>query len=234
MQVSVITPAYNDSHTAGVVLQELYDELRDAGRKFEIVVIDDASHDGTAEILKQFARNKPNIRLFFHAKNKGMAATYRELQHLARFDIIVQFSIDGEWNPRDVLRLIEALEESGNDMVIGVRRRKPYGLVRKAISKTYNILTRLFFDIQTFDAGSIKAMRNTLVQTVHCISCGVFEESERIIRARQMGYRIGTIAIDYHPSRKAYSVVSKIPLIVQACVDFVRVWVSLLTNSFRG
>lgn len=227
MHVSLVTPSYNDAQTAKEVLQELFKQLRASGRKFEIVVVDDESRDGTVEILKQFARNTSHIRLFFHEKNQGMAKTFRELNALAKKPLVVQFSLDGEWDPFDVIRLITAIEEGGYDMVLGVRQDKSYGWARKLVSHTYNTLTRLIFGVSTFDAGSIKATKKIVLQKTPCISRGVFEEAERIIRATKMGYRVGTIPILYRPAKKAYRLLPKVPLIAGAIVDVFRLWRSL-------
>ncbi|MBI3385530.1 hypothetical protein HY031_00425 [Candidatus Gottesmanbacteria bacterium] len=109
-------------------------------------------------------------------------------------------------------------------MVIGKRQKKNYGLVRKIISNSYRILSLLVFGIETYDAGSIKATRLMLLRKIHCISHGIFEEAERIVLARRTGYRIGTIPVHYQPARKAYKLLPKIPLVVQSCIDLVRVW----------
>lgn len=219
--ISVVTPAYNDAQTIIPILTSLEKSLRATKRDYEIVVLDDESHDGTVEILRGWPKSR-RFRVYFHKKNQGMAKTFRELNTLAKNPIVVQFSLDGEWDPTDVMRLVTTLEKGSFDMVIGVRHRQNYGWARKFISLSYKFLTRFFFGVETYDAGSIKATKLSLLREIPLVSVGIFEEAERIIRAIRLGYRIGTIPVRYQPARKAYRLLPKIPLVIQSVIDLVR------------
>ncbi len=222
---SVVAPAYNDADKLPSALSGLETELIGSGRRYEIVIVDDGSSDGTAEILKKW--EKRHLRVYFHKKNQGMAKTFRQLNSLAKNPVVVQFSLDGEWNPSDVIRLIETMEKGNLDLAIGVRNRGNYGVARKLISYSYRIATKLLFGIETYDAGSIKATKLSLIKSVPIISEGVFEEAERIIRATRLGYRIGTVPVHYQPARKAFRLRPKVPLIIQSCIDLARAWWAL-------
>ncbi len=223
--VSVVTPAYNDSQTTSLVLTELVALLKQRGGRFEVVIIDDESRDETAAVLRQFALNKPYIRLFFHQKNQGIARVYRELYRRARYPIIVLFSLDGEWDPKDALRLVDKLERENLDITIGWRKIKAYRCGRKIVSTLYNYFVTIVFHVPSYDAGSIKAMRKRVAE-IPIISRGVFDEAERIVRAHRMGYRIGVLPVR-HQSLKKRRFLPRLTLIAEALIDFVRVWWSL-------
>lgn len=224
--VSVVFPSYNDARTLLAVVKELTIILDRSGRAYEIVIIDDESHDGTIQILKQLTKTYPRIRVFYHKKNQGIARVYRELYRRARNPIVVLFSVDGEWDPADVRRLIHKLEEDDLDMVIGWRKHKAYRLGRKVVSTVYNYLVRLLFGVPSYDAGSIKAMRKKVTE-VSIISHGVFDEAERIIRAERLGYRIGVLPIRHKQVGHKRRFLPRPILIGQAIIDTFRVWWSL-------
>ncbi len=228
--VSIVTPAYNDVTTLVPVIRQLQKLLGRSGRTYEIVIVDDESHDGTVELLKKYSRNRKNLRVFYHKDNLGIAETYRELYQRARYQIIVLFSLDGEWEPVDVLRLIEKLERDTLDMVVGWRQKKAYRCGRKLVSMVYNYVTRLLFGVSTYDAGSIKAMRKELLDTIPIVSVGVFDEAERIIRASRAGYRIGFLPVSHNSVSHKRLFSPKFRLIGQAVVDMVRVWRSSLSS----
>ena len=202
--VSVVTALYNDSHTAIAAIASLEKHLAREFTNWEIVIIDDASADGSEVLVRKYIRHKPRIRLFVHQANQGIAKTYQELYRRATGDVIVLFSVDGEWDASDTVLLAKTLIEKKLDMVIGVRRQKQYSAERALISRLYNIVTVLLFGVSTKDAGSIKAMKKSLVSSIPIISLGVFDEAERIIRASKQGSRIGFVDVHHRATRKKH------------------------------
>lgn len=225
--VSVVTPAFNDEKTAPTVLGELVRLLQKEKWTYEIVIIDDQSRDSTPELLRRFARHSPNVRVFFHKKNQGIAKTYRELYVRARYPIIASFSLDGEWEPADLIRLVKKLEEDRFDMVIGWRTHKEYLWGRKVVSALYNFLILLLFGVKSYDAGSIKVMRKEVIERIPIISHGIFDEAERIIRASSIGYRIGVVPVTHKRVAHKRRFLPRVGLMRQTGVDLFRVWWSM-------
>ena len=205
------------------VVEELTKLLSRQVKDWELFLIDDGSTDGSREWITRYIKGKGHIRVVFHKKNEGIAKTYRQLYREAKGDIVVLFSLDGEWDPHDVIRLIDAVKEEHEDMVIGVRRHKKYTVWRAVVSSIYNTSTRVVFGIDTRDAGSIKAMRRTLVLNIPIVSRGVFDEAERIIRAKRQGYRIGFIDVAHTKSVKMKRGIHPFH-VFEACVDMLRVF----------
>lgn len=195
--VSVVSPIFNDARTIPQIVPELVSGLRASFKKSECVMIDDASSDASSAWVTSYIKKHHTIRFFTHPVNQGIAKTYRELYRRATGDIVVLFSMDGAWDPKDAIRLAQELEKGRFDIVIGVRKHKQYTLWRKIISVIYNRMTYVLFGVKTADAGSIKAMRRKVVETIPIISHGVFDEAERIIRAKKAGYRIGYLAVSH-------------------------------------
>ncbi len=200
--VSVVSPIYNDRQSLPDVLPELVKELKRAFSAWEIILIDDVSSDGSREWARNYCKNKSNIKLFFHAKNEGIAKTYRELYGKAKGDVIVLFSLDGEWDPVDAVGLAKAVMTRNEDIVVGIRRQKQYTIWRSIVSALYNTFTSDLFGVDTRDAGSIKAFKRDMVARIPIISRGVFDEAERLIRARKSGYTIGFLDVSHKKATK--------------------------------
>jgi glycosyltransferase involved in cell wall biosynthesis len=221
--LSVVSPIYNDLGSMPLVLGELVTLLKKQKIIWDILLIDDGSTDGSVDWIQRFAKNIPQIQVRYHAANKGIAKTYRELYQSATGDIVVLFSLDGQWDPADVVRLYRALAEKDVDMVIGVRKHKKYTVWRKVVSSIYNFLTLSVFGVATRDAGSIKAMRKILISTTPIISKGVFDEAERLIRAYRAGYRIGFIHVGHRNTKKEKSGIH-FSHVIEAIIDSIRVY----------
>src|SRR5581483_6414154 len=98
-KVSIVIPIFNERLTVHIVL----DQVKTAdtlGLEREIILVDDHSTEGTAEYLKSL--NEPNVRTFFHEKNKGKGAALHTGFKNATGDIIVIQDADLEYDPTEL------------------------------------------------------------------------------------------------------------------------------------
>ena len=116
--ISVVIPAYQESAIIGEVIAKTQDVLGSFGA-FEILVIDDASTDGTEE-----AADQAGARVIRHPYNKGNGAAIKTGIRNAQGDIIVFMDGDGQHDPADIPRLLEVM--GVYDMVIGARSPRSY------------------------------------------------------------------------------------------------------------
>lgn len=234
-KISILCPTFNESGIAVHTLRQLYELCLTHVSDFEIIIIDDASSDDNYRQIADFAKDKKQIIVKRHTRNRGTASTMNELYQLARGEFVIIFSLDGEWECRDVIRMVEQIREHPNlDVLVGQRKHKQYTVGRKIVSFLFNFLPRLVFGVHTYDAGGIKLLRQSLVEQLPVVSSGVFNEAERIIRAAKLGCQIDTIAISHLPSRKKIKPIPDIKLILEAVVDIVRVWLSLHQQPKRS
>jgi glycosyltransferase involved in cell wall biosynthesis len=221
IELSIVSPVYNDAHTLLPILKRIISYLRKHRISSELVLLDDASVDGSVELVKTLRSTSSEIRFFAHKKNQGIAKTYRELYAKAKGDIVALFSLDGEWDTHDLFSLISHQRQCGCDVVVGDRTTKHYSLFRSIVSWAYNQLTRFVFGVATHDAGSIKVFQNRVLH-IPIISLGVFDEAERLIRADKAGYVIHHLPISQIPAEKKRTGIN-IRHIAEALVDMVRV-----------
>lgn len=224
--LSVVSPVYNNLSTMESVITKLTHVLSHTEYTYELLLIDDGSSDGSRELLRTLSSDT-HIRVLFHETNQGIAKTYRHLYQEARYDHIVLFSLDGEWEENDVVRLADTANETQAHMVIGQRKKKAYSFGRWVVSTTYNVLTKVLFGVSTYDAGSIKYIHKEVINTVPIVSVGVFDEAERIIKAARKQYKIISIPVSHYGSKKTKAVGVKGSLLLLAVYDLFRVWVSL-------
>ena len=114
-KLSIIIPVYNEKHTIQKLLDKIY-KLKNL--KKEIIVINDASTDGTKEILE---KNKKKITyLVHHKKNQGKGAAIQTAKKLLQGDIVIIQDGDLEYEPNDYNKLLKTIYE-GHDVVYGSR-----------------------------------------------------------------------------------------------------------------
>ncbi len=97
-KISVVIPVYNEVATIGRVIERVLD----CGFDPEIIVVDDASTDGTAKFLREFSH--PQVRCFFHSDNRGKGAALRLGFAAAKNPYVFVQDADLEYDPRDYAR----------------------------------------------------------------------------------------------------------------------------------
>lgn len=222
MNVSLIIPLFNNAGTLSRQLVKCQTILSECCRKYEIIVCDDASNDTSRKLLQKYFKNRKEYRLIFHKKNMGISKTIRELYIKAKYEYILNYSVDGDWDPNDIKKLILIAHRERSDIVIGVRRTKVYSPWRRCISYWYNFLPVLLFGVHTHDAGSIKIIRKQIFQRLRLQSSSVFFEAEIIIRAVKLGYRIQTCSIHHKRTKGDLGAGGTVSLVLRSFYDLLR------------
>jgi glycosyltransferase involved in cell wall biosynthesis len=226
-ELSIVMPVYNEAAVLADVLTEALETLNRCGRSHELVLLDDASTDDSFAILQEFqGRHPQTVRVLRNESNLGIIGTCERLYASAKGRFVFVNSSDGQWKCAEVLPMLALAEHY--DIVIGRRRRKNYGLVRQVISGMFNLLPRLLFGVETYDAGSIKLFRRELL-AIPLISRSPFREAERVIRAHRLGYRIGAVDVEHHDRRGGKATGARWQLVVQSLLDLGRLRWQLTT-----
>jgi dolichol-phosphate mannosyltransferase len=160
VELSVIVPVYNESENVAPLIEEIKTALE--GRfTYEIVYVDDGSQDGTMELLASLSREIPVLRFVGHQSNYGQsAAVLTGIRH-ARGELIATLDGDGQNDPVDIPKLVEALKQASKKqdrnpmlMVVGRRLKRRDTWVRRISSRLANGVRSSLLKDDTPDTGS--------------------------------------------------------------------------------
>ncbi len=118
--ISIIIPTYNEKDNIGTLLGEVAGVLENRNQKYEIVVVDDSSPDGTADIVSKIKEKNKNVRLLTRSKKEGLGAAYKFAIPKAHGDLIMEMDADFSHNPKYLPDFIDASKNA--DIVIGSRK----------------------------------------------------------------------------------------------------------------
>src|SRR5262245_11198669 len=116
--LSVVMPVYNEHDTVSTIIERV---LGSKVASLELLVVDDASGDGTRDVLEREWTREPRVRLLFHDHNQGKGAALRTGFRAARGEFVLVQDADLEYDPADYPALLEPLVSGHADVVFGSR-----------------------------------------------------------------------------------------------------------------
>jgi glycosyltransferase involved in cell wall biosynthesis len=120
-KLSVVIPVYNEVATLKALVERVLKTEPTLGLDMEVVIVDDASTDGTGKVLEHIAGSEKRITALFHKKNQGKGAALRTGFGAATGDIVIIQDADMEYNPAEYPKLVAPIVEGRADVVYGSR-----------------------------------------------------------------------------------------------------------------
>ena len=111
-------PVYNESRTLGEVLRLVFTTVTDV---FELVAVDDGSKDNSREILSEYAKTEPRLKVIFHQVNGGKTAALRTGIAATSGNVVIIQDADLEYDPADINKLLQVFHQRDIDAVYGSR-----------------------------------------------------------------------------------------------------------------
>jgi glycosyltransferase involved in cell wall biosynthesis len=196
--VSVVVPAYNEAETVEVALRR----VRSVPLRLEIIVVNDASTDGTREILEKLATAGLVDRVVHHDKNRGKGAAIRSGVAAATGDALVVQDADLEYDPADLPALIKPISEGRADAVYGSRfQGGPHRVLyfwHYVGNRFLTLLSNMFTNLNLTDLETCyKLVRMDLIKRLPLKSNRFGFEVEITARLAQARARIWELPISY-------------------------------------
>ncbi|MFZ5858135.1 MAG: glycosyltransferase family 2 protein [Chloroflexota bacterium] len=210
MKLSVIIPVYNEVGN----IEEILKRVRATKKASEIIVVDDGSHDGTRDVLKELD-GKDKVRVILHEKNQGKGAAVRTGMDAAQGEIMLIQDADLEYDPRDYGILLQPLEEGIADVVYGSRflggPRRVTMYWHMIANKMLTFMTNILYDTILSDMETgYKVFRRKVVDGMKIRAKRFDFEPEFTAKVLKRHYRIYEVPISFNP--RDYSQGKKIKL----------------------
>ncbi|OLN24661.1 glycosyltransferase [Desulfovibrio sp. DV] len=198
MTVSVVIPVYNEVKTLPVLL----DLVLARPEATEIILVDDASTDGSGEYLRTLA-GAPRIRVLFHAKNQGKGAALRTGFAAAGCDIVLIQDADLEYDPEDYPVLLQPIRSGKADVVYGSRfLGGPHRVLyfwHSVANRMLTLLSNMFNDINLSDMEvCYKVFRREVLQKIRIQSDRFGVEPELTAKVARLRARIYEVPVSYY------------------------------------
>jgi glycosyltransferase involved in cell wall biosynthesis len=194
LDLSLIAPVFDEAENLERLYQRIV-EVFGQGTRWELVLVDDGSRDGSPQVTRALAARDPRVVGVFFARNCGQtAATCAGIQ-LARGKLIATLDADLQNDPVDLPAMIQLL--TGHDAVVGYRLKRNDTFVRRVSSRIANRIRNWISKDDIRDTGcSLKVFRAEAIQAIP-----LFEGMHRFLPTllRYHGYSVIEHPVSHHP-----------------------------------
>jgi glycosyltransferase involved in cell wall biosynthesis len=204
LRLSVLVPLYNEEEFIAPIIERVLEAPLPDGMDREVIVVDDGSSDGSAEIVAEMASRHSEIRLLRHERNRGKGAAVRTAIENARGDFSIIQDADLEYDPREYIHVLRPLLEGKADAVYGSRfmivgERRVLYFWHSVANRLLTELCNLVADVNLTDMETCyKAFRTSLLKSIPIRSDRFGIEPELTIKTARRQVRIYETPISYH------------------------------------
>jgi glycosyltransferase involved in cell wall biosynthesis len=193
---------------------------------YEIIIVDDASTDRSPFLVACRAAENPRIRMIRHEHNRKLGGSLKTGFAAATKDLVLYMDADLPFDPDALGRAMRAMAVTGADLIAGYRLdRTLEGPKRTLYSYLYNGLIGVLFGWPHRDINfSFKLMKREVIDAVALKSEGSLIDAELVVKAKNRGFTIQQIGLDYFPRIRGESHLSSPGVIFKIFRELIKLY----------
>lgn len=197
--LSFVLPAFNEAANIETAVRRCAGVADDLGLDYEVIVVDDGSHDGTRERVEAMAASsKGRLRSLHHPQNRGYGAALKTGLLAARMDRVFFTDADLQFDVAEISHLLERADHY--DIVAGYRAPRRDPAFRVFNGWAWSQLVGLLFDLPVRDVDcAFKVFDRRIFDRIAIHSIGAFVNTEILVRARSAGFTVVEVPVSHYP-----------------------------------
>jgi glycosyltransferase involved in cell wall biosynthesis len=216
-------PAHNESDNLRWMLPHINEVLPRMFERFDVIIVDDGSSDGTGEVAKSVAAGLGmDLKVVRHEHKSGYGAAVGDGLRAADMDYTAFTDADGQLEIADLDKLVPLLDNA--DMVGGWRMTREDPAFRSVISGTFNRLVLLTLDIKVRDVNcALKIIKTPMLKRMTLKSRSALINAEMYWKVGRLGGRYVQVGVPHHPRTMGRRSGGRLIPILRACKELVQI-----------
>ncbi len=197
--LSIFMPAYNEEGNIATTIIDAEKAAKRISQDYEIIIVNDGSHDRTAEIVKELGKVNPRLKLVSHVHNKGYGAAVKTGLSKCTKDWIFFTDSDGQFHYDEIEKFVDT--SASADLIMGYRKKRmdPFHrvFVAQVLLKVWNFV---LFGLTVRDVDcAYKLFSKQVKESVKLKTESAITVSEFIIKTKAAGFRIKQLPVIHYP-----------------------------------
>ena len=226
--LSIFFPAYNDSGTIASLVITALITARGLTSDYEVIVVNDGSADGTANILDELARTYPEVRVVHHETNRGYGGALRTGFATATRELVFYTDGDAQYDPAE-MEILWRRFDAGVDLVNGYKISRSDPIHRLIIGRIYHHTVKLLFGLTVRDVDcDFRMMRRSIFEKVHLEKNSGVICLEMMKKITDAGFRIAEVPVHHYHRAYGKSQFFNFGRLYRTAIDVYRLWFALV------
>jgi glycosyltransferase involved in cell wall biosynthesis len=229
--LTVLMPAYNEEQNLLPNTALLMGTLAGLGVDFELLIVDDGSHDATSQIADELAARDARVRVIHHPRNLGIGRALHTGFRAARGEFTIFIPTDLAMRLEELPKYLEAARHA--DVVVGLRSdRRDTSLSRRIVGWANIALVRLLFAMPLRQFQYICMYRTRFLHEIDLdYPDSAFIQAEVLIKARDLGYTMTEVIVSYIPRTGGSASGARWRTVVKSTRDLAHFWLRWLFKA---
>lgn len=226
--ISVFFPAYNDAPSLPALVARAFEVLRAHASDYEVIVVNDGSHDNSGEVLDALAKKfAPHMRVITHPKNRGYGGALRSGFAAATKELVFYTDGDGQYDVGELPKLL-ALMSGDTGFVNGYKLERNDPWHRICIGNVYNAFARFMFRIQLHDIDcDFRLIRRSLLDEIQLTSTSGTICVE-LVRKLELMSNVAETGVHHYPRLHGRSQFFRLRSLAVTLSQLIRLWIRLV------
>jgi glycosyltransferase involved in cell wall biosynthesis len=224
--LSVFFPCFNEEANVQPLTQSLLAILPKISHQYEIIIINDGSHDQTSRIAHRLARQNHHIKVVDHKQNQGYGAAITSGIKNAAYEWV--FYTDGD-QQFDVSQLTQFISHTQDfDAIIGYRVNRADGQLRAANALLFKLFVDLLFRVHVKDIDcAFKLIRTNRIKSLPLKSTGAMISAELLYRLKKQGIKFKQLPVNHLPRQYGQPTGNNFKVIIKAGAEAAKLYASI-------
>jgi len=227
--LTVFFPAYNDAPSLPGLLAKTFSVLRQQEAEYEVIVVNDGSHDETGAVLEQLQQEYgERLRVVTHEKNRGYGGALRSGFDAATKELVFYTDGDGQYDPGELPKLLN-LMAADVGLVNGFKLERNDPQHRIWIGNAYNAFARFLFHIRIQDVDcDFRLIRRELLDEIKLFSTSGTICVELVRKLEMSPYRVIEVGVHHYARQHGSSQFFRVRSLLKTLFQLIRLYIQMV------